>query len=59
MKLHRGRPHKVVAPPCVHYWMVNELNVGTCKRCGQVKDFSAFPLIRGPMPGMNMERRGL
>jgi hypothetical protein len=28
-------------PPCPpHYWLINEGNVGYCKKCGAVRDFS-------------------
>jgi len=32
-------------PPCVdgtkaHHWIINNLNIGRCTKCGLVKDFS-------------------
>jgi len=24
---------------CIHHWMIDENNIGTCKKCGDVKDF--------------------
>jgi len=47
MKRPRGRPRKVRTPPCVHYWKIDGYNVGTCKLCGEVKDFGALPQLRG------------
>ena len=29
---------------CVHYWVIDSLNNGICKRCGGVKDFSSPPI---------------
>ena len=27
-------------PNCVHYWIVDGRNVGTCTKCGEVRDFA-------------------
>lgn len=56
MKRSRGRPRKVPTPPCVHHWMIDSLNVGKCKLCGQVKDFGALPLASSPKFRMQIER---
>jgi len=29
-------------PDCVHYWKVDEHDVGRCKKCPAVKDFGAL-----------------
>lgn len=29
-------------PDCVHYWVVDEHDVGRCKNCPAVKDFGAL-----------------
>ena len=26
---------------CVHYWVINDRDVGTCRKCGEVRDFAA------------------
>jgi len=26
---------------CVHYWVIDNRDVGTCRKCGEVKDFAA------------------
>ncbi len=28
---------------CMHYWMINGQNVGTCTKCGVVRDFADIP----------------
>ena len=25
---------------CIHYWIIDAANLGVCKKCGQVKQFS-------------------
>ncbi len=31
---------KLKKPPCPpHYWLINEKNVGRCKKCNEVRDF--------------------
>jgi len=25
--------------PCVHHWVIDDHDIGTCKKCGEVKDF--------------------
>lgn len=27
---------------CIHHWVIDELNVGRCKKCPAVKDFGAL-----------------
>ena len=27
---------------CVHHWMIDNNNVGTCKKCGEVRDFGVL-----------------
>ena len=29
---------------CVHHWMLDSFNQGTCKRCGVKRDFSEPPI---------------
>lgn len=26
---------------CVHHWVINNRDVGTCRKCGEVRDFAA------------------
>lgn len=26
---------------CVHHWVINDRDVGTCRKCGEVRDFGA------------------
>ena len=33
-----------------HYWLVNEFNIGRCKKCGAVRDFSEKLLKRLDKP---------
>lgn len=28
--------------PCVHYWVVDNKDIGTCKYCGEVRDFGSL-----------------
>ena len=27
---------------CIHHWMIDGNNIGTCKKCGEVRDFGAL-----------------
>ena len=27
---------------CIHHWSVNQQNVGTCIKCGDIRDFAAI-----------------
>lgn len=26
-------------PPCAHHWIIDNLDLGKCRKCGAVKDF--------------------
>ena len=25
---------------CIHHWIIDSLNIGTCRKCGEVRDFN-------------------
>ena len=31
---------------CIHYWHIDQHNIGTCIKCGAVEDFGALQEIR-------------
>ena len=33
---------KTTKKQCVHHWVIDDLNVGRCKKCPAVKDFDAL-----------------
>ena len=33
---------KTTKKQCVHHWVIDEFNVGRCKKCPAVKDFGAL-----------------
>ena len=32
---------------CIHHWMIDGNNIGTCKKCGEVRDFGALLVKEG------------
>ena len=41
----RGRLHE--KGQCIHHWVIDENDVGTCKKCGEVRDFRALLATEG------------
>ena len=35
-------PGKRENSKCHHYWVINDRDGGTCRKCGEVKDFAAI-----------------
>jgi len=38
----RDKRGRFVKKACVHHWRVDDHNIGTCKKCGEVRDFGAL-----------------
>ena len=41
---------------CVHHWLIDSENIGTCRKCGAVRDFGKLQVRMGRGP-VSLTRR--
>ena len=50
VKQEATRRQKLEKANCVHYWIIDKNNIGTCKKCGAVVDFGALQAKKCRIP---------